>query len=88
MDACLDELNHQYKLKAQALATFDKEVHSQRKKTQQLGDRVRKAEQDLEVSRELNKCVKRDFEREQMKIKGAAMPEERVHEVERLKKLV
>ena len=40
------------------------------------------------MSRELNKCVKRDFEREQMKSKGAAMPEERVHEVERLKKLV
>ena len=49
---------------------------------------MRKAEQDLEVSRELNKCVKRDFEREQMKIKGAAVPEEKVHEVEKLKKLL
>ena len=49
---------------------------------------MRKAEQDLEVSRELNKCVKRDFEREQMKTKGASMPEEKVHEVEKLKKLV
>ena len=49
---------------------------------------MRKAEQDLEVSRELNKCVKRDFERDQMKTKGAALPEEKVHEVEKLKKLL
>jgi lipoate-protein ligase A len=49
---------------------------------------VRKAEQDLEVSRELNKCVKRDFEREKMKTKGVAVPEEKVHEVEKLKKLL
>ena len=40
------------------------------------------------MSRELNKCVKRDFEREQMKTKGAAVPEEKVHEVEKLKKLL
>ena len=40
------------------------------------------------MSRELNKCVKRDFEREQMKNKGAAVPEEKVHEVEKLKKLL